>query len=225
MSKKQSRVSAPDAVREMYDATAESYSTMMDSEINHPMYAEILERLRSRLVDVPGTLVDAPCGSGHMLAMYHERFDASRGLFGADLSPRMVEVTQHRLGEAVETAVCDFRQMDMLAAQSAAAVISHFGLHHVDLNGVAEACSEWYRVLVPGGQLAIGAWDGSDAMDYGEGSDMVATMHEADELQKTLADAGFETLACNIEFDDDMQMNAVYIEALKPGRETGVEPK
>ena len=37
-------ISTTDAVREMYDTTAESYSSMMDTVIDDPMYADILQR-------------------------------------------------------------------------------------------------------------------------------------------------------------------------------------
>ena len=213
MPKDPSDVSSTDAVRAMYDTTAESYASMMDTEIDDPIYADILQRLKSRLENIPGTLVDAPCGSGHMLSMYHETCDHERRLMGVDLSPQMVAITQHRLGAAVETAVCDFRQLEMLADNSAAAVISHFGFHHLDLNGVRDACKEWHRVLVDGGQLVLGVWEGSGDIDYGEHSDLVAVRHKAVDLQKILADIGFDELKCDIEFDEEMAMDAVYIEA------------
>ena len=210
-----SDISNTDAVREMYDTTAESYASMMDTEIDDPMYADILQRLRSRLENAPGMIVDAPCGSGHMLSMYHETCDNERPLLGVDLSPQMLGITQRRLGAAVETAVCDIRQLEMLADSSAAAVISHFGLHHLDLSGVNDACKEWHRVLVAGGQLVLGVWEGSGAIDYGEFSDLVAVKHRASDLQEILANIGFDELKCDIEFDAEMQMNAVYIEACK----------
>lgn len=208
-------VSSTDAVQEMYDSTAESYAEMMDSEINHPMYADILERLSARLENVPGTLVDAPCGSGHMLSMYHEKFDSERPLFGVDLSPQMVAITQRRLGAAVETAVSDIRQIHALADNSAAAVISYFAFHHLDLDGVRDACMEWHRILVDGGQLVLGAWEGRGTIDYGGQADLVAVKHASSDLLKILADFGFEELNCKVEFDEEMQMNAVYIEATK----------
>jgi ubiquinone/menaquinone biosynthesis C-methylase UbiE len=215
MPKDPSDVSSTDAVREMYDSTAESYASMMDAAIDDPMYADVLQRLKSRLENIPGMLVDAPCGSGHMLSMYHETCDNERPLFGVDLSAQMVAITQRRLGAAVETAVCDIRQLEMLADNSAAAVISHFGFHHLDLNGVRDACKEWHRVLVDGGQLVLGVWEGSGAIDYGEHSDLVAVRHKSGDLQNILADIGFDELKCEVEFDEDMAMDAVYIEASK----------
>jgi len=215
MAKDPSGISTTGAVREMYDTTAESYSSMMDTAIDDPMYADILRRLQSRIENIPGMIVDAPCGSGHLLSMYHENYDPERPLLGVDLSPQMVEITQRRLGAAAETAVCDIRQLEMLADNSVAAMISHFGFHHLDLDGVRDACKEWHRVLVYGGQLILGVWEGTGAIDYGEHSDLVAVMHKSGDLQNILADIGFDELMCEIEFDEDMAMDAVYIEASK----------
>lgn len=96
------RISGTDAVRDMYDAEAESYSTIMDSEIEKPLYTGTLERLQKRIVNTPGALIDAACGSGQMLAMYHDNFDDERALLGVDLSPQMVAITSKRLGSAAE---------------------------------------------------------------------------------------------------------------------------
>ena len=61
----------------------------MDKEIDLPVYSDLLGRLQERIANVPGTLIDTACGSGHMMSMYHERYDQQRLLLGIDLSPRM----------------------------------------------------------------------------------------------------------------------------------------
>ena len=67
---KTSKISDSAAVRDMYDAEAEAYSTMMDSEIKHPLYSDTLERLQTRIANLSGTIIDAPCGSGQLLVIY-----------------------------------------------------------------------------------------------------------------------------------------------------------
>ena len=131
----------------MYDDKAESYSEMMDSEIEHPLYADTLSRLKTRIENLPGRLIDAPCGSGHMLAMYHEQYESDRSLLGIDVAPQMVAITKKRLGSSAEVIVGDIRKIDVVESGSAAAVISHFAFHHLDIGGVGEALTEWYRVL------------------------------------------------------------------------------
>ena len=209
------KTSDASAVRDMYDAEAESYSKMMDSEIEHPLYSDTLGRLQTRLESVSGTVIDAPCGSGHMLAMYHENYDKERALLGIDLSPQMVAIASKRLGSAAEVIVGDIGKLDTVPSDSAAAVISHFALHHLDVDSVSQALAEWHRVLRVGGQLLIGAWEGTGAIDYGEETDLVAVLHGADELEKTIREIGFEISRNVVEFDDGLMMNAVYIEGVK----------
>lgn len=70
-------------------------------------------------------------------------------------------------------------------------------------------------MLVNGGQLVLGTWEGTGAIDYGEHSDLVAIRHKSGDLKKILADIGFDELMCEIEFDEEMAMDAVYIEVSK----------
>jgi ubiquinone/menaquinone biosynthesis C-methylase UbiE len=188
---------------------------MMDGEINHPLYLDTLDRLQTRIAKLSGVLIDAPCGSGHMLSMYHDNYEADRALFGIDLSPAMVEIAAKRLGSAAEIIVGDIRSLDTVPADSAAAVISHFAFHHLDADGVTKALTEWHRVLRVGGQLVIGAWAGSGTIDYGEGADLIAIKHDAAELEDCVRECGFEVTKSFTELDDGMMMDAIYIEATK----------
>lgn len=209
------KTSGSKAVRDMYDAAADSYSEMMDSEINHPLYSDTLDRLHKRIANLSGTLIDAPCGSGHMLSMYHDNYEADRPLLGIDLSHAMVEIASKRLGSAAEIISGDIRSLDNVKSDSAAAVISHFAFHHLDADGVSESLKEWHRVLQAGGQLVIGAWAGSGAIDYGGQSDLVAIKHEPSALEAIVRERGFVISQKTVEFDPDMNMDAIYIEAAK----------
>jgi len=209
------KTSSADKVREMYDAEAESYSGMMDSEMEQPIYADTLGRLKTRLVGLAGPIIDAPCGSGHMLSMYHEDYDMERTLLGIDLSPSMAAIATKRLGKAAEIVVGDIRNLGSVRSCSAAAVISHFALHHLNVDGIAEALAEWHRVLRIGGQLVIGAWEGEGAIDYGDDSDIVAILHSAESLQAMIREAGFSISRNVVERDNEMMMNAIYIEGTR----------
>ena len=203
------------AVREMYDSSAESYAEMMDSEMEDPMYADMLGRLRTRIADISGPIVDAPCGSGHLLSMFHERIDADRPLIGIDLSPQMVAISKQRLGDAAKISVADLRELTELESNSAAAVVSYFAFHHLDSNEIIEALAEWHRVLQIGGQLVVATWEGEGAIDYGEHSDLVALRHKANDIEGMITDAGFSITRSAIERDEEMSMDAVYIECQK----------
>jgi len=209
------KTSDTNAVRDMYDATAESYSEMMDTEIDRPWYSDTLDRLHTRIANISGALIDAPCGSGQLLSMYHENYEKDRALFGIDLSPAMVEIAAKRLGSAAEIIVGDIRSLDTVPSDSAAAVISHFAFHHLDADGVAEALAEWHRVLRVGGQLLIGAWEGTGAIDYGDDSELVAVKHGADALEKMMRQRGFAITRKVVEFDEDLMMDAVHIDGAK----------
>ena len=55
------RPSPTNEVRKMYEETADSYARMMDAEIDLPVCADLLGRLRDRIANTPGTLVDTAC--------------------------------------------------------------------------------------------------------------------------------------------------------------------
>ena len=203
-------------VREMYDDTAESYAEMMDSEIDLPMYADILGRLQSRIAGRPGLVVDTSCGSGHMLAMYHERFDQSRRLMGLDLSPRMVAIAAERLGRNARIVVGDMREIPGVETDTAVAILNYFALHHLDPKGAGEALKEWHRVLRPGGEIFLATWEGSGVIDYGDASDIIALRYRSDELEQWVREAGFEVTRCVVEPVEEMPMEAIYLEAVKP---------
>ncbi len=205
-------------VREMYDDTAESYAEMMDSEIDLPMYADILGRLQSRIAGRPGLVVDTSCGSGHMLAMFRERYDPQRPLLGVDLSPQMVSIASERLGAAAEIVVGDMRALATIGSATAIAALNFFAIHHVDAADAEVALGEWHRILSPGGQLLIAAWEGSGAIDYGDESDIVALRYSAAKLEGAVRSAGFSIDRCAVEPVEGFPMDAVYVEATKAQR-------
>jgi SAM-dependent methyltransferase len=124
-------------VRGTYDGWAESHARLMDAEIELPVYADVLGRLAARLADLSGPVIDTSCGSGHMLARYHHRYDPHRALIGIDLSPAMVALAVAKLGPAAQIRVGDMRQPSGLTTETAAAVISFFALYHLTADLVA----------------------------------------------------------------------------------------
>ena len=207
--------SDPEQVRAVYDATAESYAEIMETEIELPVYSDVLGRLYARIEGTPGRLIDTSCGSGHMLFMYHERHEQSRSLLGVDLSPRMVDIASKRLGSRAEVIIADMRDLSDVEAGSAAAILSFFAIHHLDRAEVGEALREWHRVLRPGGELIVAAWEGDGAIDYGEEGDIVALRYGADELASIARAAGFAIVRCVVEPVAGMPMDAVYLEGVK----------
>lgn len=205
--------SSPEEVRKLYEKTADSYKKMMDNEIDLPVYADTLSRLAVRITDIPGPVVDTSCGSGHMLDLYRRRYDPQRDLVGIDLSPRMVEITQKKLGPNSKIMIADMRNLSMLSSGSSAAVINYFALHHLDRENVRVAIKEWNRILRPEGQLVIATWEGSGPIDYGDESDVVALRYTKDEVTSWVRDSGFIIDLCIVEPVEGIPMEVIYMEA------------
>lgn len=207
--------SPPEEVRELYEESADSYAEMMDSEIDLPVYSDILGRLAGRIVDIQGPVIDTSCGSGHMLSRYHERYDSERSLIGMDLSSRMVAISSERLGSSAQILHGDMRNLGEMESDSAACVLSFFAIHHIDPDEVLAALGEWHRVLCVGGQLVVAAWEGKGAIDYGEVSDVVALRYTQEEISHWAEKAGFVVDRCLVEPVEEMPMEAVYLEGTK----------
>ena len=209
------KISSIDKVLNLYENSAVSYNKMMDTEINLPIYSDTLCRLAKRIEDIEGPIVDTSCGSGHMLHLYHQRFDSLRPLIGVDLSPRMVKIASEKLGTYATTFVSDMRDLSRIPSDSSAAVISFFAIHHIKPEHIMSTFQEWYRVLCYNGQLVVGAWEGSGLIDYGDESDVLAQKHLKRDLTRWASKSGFAVNRCVVEREEEMEMNAVYLEANK----------
>ena len=205
--------SAENEIVGLYEPTADSYSSMMDSEISLPVYDETLSRLHRKLAQIPGPLLDISCGSGHMLSLYAQKFNDTRSLIGIDLTPRMVELANKRLGAVGVARVGDMRRVPDMANGSIAALLNFFAIHHLTQKELSDAVDEWHRLLRSGGQLVIAAWEGIGEIDYGNDSELVAFKYQATELNKLFNEHGFLIDRCVVETIEEMSMDAVYIDA------------
>lgn len=210
------KTSSLEEVLGLYEGSAESYAQMMDAEIDLPIYADVLGRLAERIADLPGPLIDTSCGSGHMLARYHERYESGRALVGIDLAPAMVEIAGAKLGAAAEVLSGDMRKLGDLESASAAAVVSFYAIHHLEPDEVRVALREWHRVLGPGGQLLLATWEGAGAIDYGDASDVVALRYTGEQVAGWVQAAGFSVERCVVEPVEEFPMDAIYLEGTRP---------
>ena len=206
---------SPERIRSFYDDSADSYSAMMDEEIDLPMYAQALGGLAERIADLDGPVLDSSCGSGHMLERLRDRHTPGRPLLGIDLSPRMVAISRERLGDSAAVHTGDMGHLDQVSSQSCAALLSYFALHHVDLDGMRACFVEWHRVLRPGGQLLVATWEGEGPIDYGGEADIVALRYGADQVGEAARAAGFRVDECTVAPVEGMEMDAVYVEATR----------
>ena len=199
----------------LYEETADSYSAMMDEEIELPIYAETLGALSTRIAELEGAVLDTSCGSGHMLAKLRDTYTPGRKLLGVDLSPRMVEISRDRLGAAGEIVEGDMKQLAHVKSDTCAAVLSFFALHHLDEADMHAAFAEWHRVARPGGQLLLATWEGDEPLDYGDQSDIVAMRYPEASVSGAARSAGFRIDRCEVKPVEDMGMDAIYLMATK----------
>ena len=209
------RVTPIEEVRAFYEEIAESYSSMMDAEIDLPVYAEAFDELADRIASVEGPVVDSSCGSGHMLERLAERYFPERPLIGVDLSAEMVAISKKRLGEAATIVEGDMSKLSMISDDSCAAVISYFALHHVDAAGMDTCFREWHRVLTAGGQLLVATWEGEGPIDYGGQTDVLALRYRPDQVAESAEAAGFCVDKCKVSAIEEMEMDAVFMSATK----------
>lgn len=208
------KTSSFEEVKNLYEGTADSYNEMMDSEIRHPMYHDVLSRLAKRIRSLSGAVIDTACGSGHMLALYFN-IDSSHPMLGVDLSPKMVEIAGKRLETKAKTMVGNMLKLSEVPTGSCVTVINYFAIHHLNPTELSVALHEWNRVLIPQGQLILAAWEGEGAIDYGGESEVIALRYSQDQVASSVQEAGFKIDRQVVEPVEEMPMDAIYLEATK----------
>ena len=209
-------VSPEDKTRRFYDVTADSYDSLMEQEIQIPLYDRVLGALARAVEAVPGVILDSSCGSGHMLQRIADKYCPGRELVGVDLSPEMVRISRNRLGDSAEILEGNMSSLPQIPDSSSAAVISFFAIHHVDESGLRKCIGEWRRVLATGGQLFLAAWEGSGDVDYGDASDVVARRYTEEELTNVVSWANMRLSRASVEPVEGMDMDVVHVTAVKP---------
>lgn len=204
-----------DTVRELYEASAASYAALMDSEIDLPVYADILGRLAERIASLPGAVIDTSCGPGHVLHRLRARYDPGRPLVGIDISPEMVALATAKLGAGARVMEGDMRHLDHLEPGTAAAVLSFFAVHHIGPEDAVPTLRAWHRLLQPQGQLVVATWEGGGPIDYGEASDVIAFRYSRAQITDWAERAGFVVNRCVVEPVVEMPMDAIYLEGTK----------
>ena len=155
---------------EWYDRVVD----VLEPEMRHAT-EDMLDAVRAG----PGMrLLDLACGPGHSTAAAHAR---GAEVLGIDITPAMVEAARRRFPDS------RFMVGDMLNPPRGPwdAITCRLGAHHVDDSWVEAA----WRVLTPGGRIAIAELGPADGMSQDNG------MRPPSRWAHLLEDAGFEDVA------------------------------
>ncbi len=213
-------------------SSAEIYESFMLPYRFRPWAGELLDRVDLR----PGIrMLDVACGTGIVARTAAQRLDGGGEFVGIDMNPAMIEVAAHaaadesvaiewQVGKA-ETLPFPDRSFDLVTIQQ--------GLQFFP--DKLAALQECFRVLVPGGKLAVGVWSSLEKQglqkNYAEAIERItgaASMHapygaipEAT-LRSLLADSGFsditiEEVTIKVTFDDPDAFVGLMVEGTSAG--------
>ncbi len=146
--------SAKRILADNYDALAAEYERAAV-----PVLRPVAKRML-QLIDLrPGwQVLDAGTGTGLVALLGAPRVTKSGKMIGIDASEKMLELAREKAARFGFTQ-CEFRVGDLEALDFPEgqfnAALSQFALHHVDPQ---KSMREFYRVMMPGGLLAIQEW-------------------------------------------------------------------
>lgn len=82
-----------------------------------------------------------------MLAFFAEQYPGERDQIGVDLTPRMVELANLRLGDAGSALVGDMRRFPEMPDDSVAGLINFFAVNHLSTQDLSDTIGEWSRLV------------------------------------------------------------------------------
>lgn len=148
-------MTSSDRVRAAYGARADEYVRMLGSVAAlSPIDAA---RIRRWSLDVSGRILDAGSGPGQWTAYLDA---AGAQVEGIDLTPEFVAHSRSAYPHVT------FREESLLDLPygdgSLGGVLAWYSLIHLEPDEVASALAEFARVLVPGGSVLLGFFEGTD---------------------------------------------------------------
>lgn len=142
--------SSTESVRRRYDRLAAVYDRRWSSYVE----ASVRETLRRVEVRDGERILDVGCGTGTLLAAIAEHGPPAK-LTGVDLSPAMLGVARRKLGERASLVAGEAGRLPF-ADRCLDLVLSSSALHY--WWDAAAGLAEIFRVLAPGGRVAITDW-------------------------------------------------------------------
>jgi SAM-dependent methyltransferase len=196
-----------DDTRASYDNIAASYADETRDLLDRMLHVRAGVVLFGELVHAigGGLVADIGCGPGHTTALLRE---LGADAFGIDLSPAMIEIARsEHPGARFE--VGSMTDLD-LADRSLAGVLAWWSLIHIPDEAVPGVLGQFYRVLRPGGVLAVGFHVGESATARaGQPTHSDAYHRPPSRVADWLRQAGFTVEAQHLLRPDDPTPGAV----------------
>ncbi|MEV6522106.1 class I SAM-dependent methyltransferase [Longispora sp. NPDC051575] len=139
--------------RASYDTIAANYADETRDLLDRLLYVRAGVVLFAELVRATGggPVADVGCGPGHTTALLRE---LGADAFGVDLSPAMIDIARREHPDA-RFEVGSMTDLE-IADDSLAGVLAWWSLIHIPDEAVPGVVGEFWRVLRPGGVLAVG---------------------------------------------------------------------
>jgi SAM-dependent methyltransferase len=201
-----------------YDALAMEYAARLFHELDgKPFDREFLTDFEQ--CTPQGAILDLGCGPGHVAKFVA---DLGRRVVGIDVSPAMVAVAKDL------SAGTEFRQGDMCAldlpTSSFAGVIAFYSIIHLAPTDLRLAAREIYRVLAPGGRVALAFHEGDEVRHvdslWGIKTDLDFNFLQPAVVEDAMKAAGLEVLKSSARPpygpDVESQTNRHYVVAVRP---------
>ena len=173
----------PDDVQHAYSALSQLYIERLGSlAIVHPDDLRMIER---HLGPVEGPILDAGCGPGHLTGFLDS---LGCNVTGVDLVPDFVTHAREAYpGVSFEVAsLSDVDRPD----SSVAGVLAWYSLIHLDPEQLDGVLAQIRRIVVPGGPLVVGFFDGPVCETF-DHKVISAYRWPVDKMVARLAAAGF----------------------------------
>lgn len=170
-------------VQQAYGALAARYVELFGS--TEQVHADDLDLITRHLVIRPGVVLDVGCGPGHLTAHLRSLDVAA---IGFDLVPAFLAHARTTDPDG-GYGLASMRQLPV-ADHSVAGILAWYSLIHLPPEQLDDVLAELRRVIVPGGTLVAGFFDGDEAAPFDH---QVTTAHTwpVGELSARLARAGF----------------------------------
>jgi tRNA (cmo5U34)-methyltransferase len=182
---------------EMKEQKARNFNEAASSWDEEPrrvrLAAEVAEAVKKEAaVSGEMNVLDYGCGTGLVTLCLQPLV---RSITGADTSDGMLEILRRKVAGRgltnVITVLLDPGR-ESFPAESFGLVVSSMTLHHVE--DVGKLLEDFYRILLPGGVLAVADLDEEDGSFHGHGLSVSHSGFDRDLMRGMLEEAGFREI-------------------------------